>query len=63
MLCCAVLCCAVLCCARGIAEMGFNTWESWGCDISEEKVHAAADAMVAKGLKDVGCEERLSQRH
>ena len=30
-------------------EMGFNTWEPWGCDISEEKVHAAADAMVAKG--------------
>jgi alpha-galactosidase len=38
--------------------MGFNTWESWGCDISEEKIHSAADAMVAKGLKDVGCESR-----
>jgi alpha-galactosidase len=49
-----VLCCAV----HSVAEMGFNTWESWGCDISEEKIHAAADAMVAKGLKDAGCEER-----
>ena len=28
-------------------EMGLNTWESWGCDISEQKVHAAADAMVS----------------
>ena len=27
-------------------EMGFNTWESWGCDISEQKVHAAADALA-----------------
>ena len=23
------------------SEMGFNTWESWGCDISEEKIHSA----------------------
>ena len=38
------------------AEMGFNTWESWGCDISEQKIHAAADAMVTKGLLDAGCE-------
>jgi alpha-galactosidase len=35
-------------------EMGFNTWESWGCDISEQKVHAAADAMVSKGLLAAG---------
>eukprot|EP01052_Picozoa_sp_SAG31_P000942 SAG31_NODE_30_length_32545_cov_9.378999_5_plen_151_part_00 len=35
-------------------EMGFNTWESWGCDISQEKIRAAADAMVDKGLKDAG---------
>ena len=35
-------------------EMGFNTWEPWGCDISEQKVHAAADAMVDKGLLAAG---------
>ena len=26
----------------------------WGCDISEQKVHAAADAMVEKGLLAAG---------
>ena len=34
--------------------MGFNTWEMWGCDISEQKVKAAADAMVQKGLAAAG---------
>jgi hypothetical protein len=31
-----------------------RTRESWGCDISEQKVQAAADAMVEKGLLAAG---------
>lgn len=34
--------------------MGFNTWESWGCDVTQDMVRAATDAMVSKGLKAVG---------
>ena len=37
-----------------VPPMGFNTWESWACDISEAKVHQAADSMVATGLRDAG---------
>ena len=44
-------------------DMGFNTWEKWGCDISEDKVHAAADAMVSKGLFAAGCASAPRNRH
>ncbi len=38
---------------EGIAKtppMGWNSWNCWGKDVDEEKVKAAADAMVASGL-------------
>ena len=30
--------------------LGWNSWNCFGCDVSEAKVRAAADAMVASGL-------------
>jgi alpha-galactosidase len=34
--------------------MGWNSWNKFGCDVDEVKVRAAADGMVASGMKDVG---------
>jgi len=34
--------------------MGWNTWNKFGCNVSEELVKGAADAMVASGMKDAG---------
>jgi len=34
--------------------MGWMSWNLFGCDISEEKLMALADAMVASGLRDAG---------
>lgn len=34
--------------------MGFNTWETFGCDISEALIHASAEAMVSTGLLAAG---------
>ena len=34
--------------------MGWNSWNCWGNDISEEKVLAAARGLVASGLRDHG---------
>ena len=34
--------------------MGWNSWNCFGCDVSEAKVRAAADAMVASGLINHG---------
>ena len=34
--------------------MGWNSWNAFGEDVSEEKVMAAADALVASGLADHG---------
>lgn len=36
--------------------MGFNTWNRFGCDVSEELVRGIADAMVSSGMRDVGYE-------
>ena len=30
--------------------LGWNSWNAWGASISEDKVRAAADAMIASGL-------------
>lgn len=38
---------------RGLAltpPMGWNSWNCWGSDVTQERVLAAADAMVASGL-------------
>ena len=34
--------------------MGWNSWNCWGLKVSEEKVRAAARALVASGLRDHG---------
>eukprot|EP00164_Ancoracysta_twista_P003764 GFYU01005047.1.p2 GENE.GFYU01005047.1~~GFYU01005047.1.p2 ORF type:complete len:436 (+),score=142.88 GFYU01005047.1:30-1310(+) len=35
-------------------QMGFNTWNHFHCDISEDLIKATADIMVATGLKAAG---------
>jgi alpha-galactosidase len=34
--------------------MGWNSWNHFGCDVSEELIRETADAMVASGMKDAG---------
>jgi alpha-galactosidase len=34
--------------------MGWNSWNKFGCDITERLIREVADAMVATGLKDAG---------
>ena len=34
--------------------MGWNSWNKFGCDINEDVIRKAADAMVASGMKDAG---------
>jgi alpha-galactosidase len=34
--------------------MGWNSWNKFGCDIDEQKVRHAADAMAASGMRDAG---------
>ena len=34
--------------------MGFNTWNKFGCDVSETLVRGIADAMISSGMKDAG---------
>lgn len=37
-------------------QMGLNSWNSIGGDVSEAWATAAADALVSSGLRDVGYE-------
>ena len=34
--------------------MGWNTWNKFSCNVSEELIRGAADAMVKSGMKDAG---------
>ena len=34
--------------------MGWNTWNKFACNISEQTIRSAADAMVSSGMKDAG---------
>ncbi|MCA1187770.1 glycoside hydrolase family 27 protein [Saccharopolyspora sp. 6T] len=34
--------------------MGWNSWNTFGCDIDEAKIRGVADAMVASGMRDAG---------
>jgi alpha-galactosidase len=34
--------------------MGWNSWNKFGCDVSEKLIKETADAMVATGMKDAG---------
>jgi alpha-galactosidase len=36
--------------------MGWNSWNRFGCEVNEQVVRQAADAIVATGLKDAGYE-------
>jgi alpha-galactosidase len=42
---------------KGLAltpPMGWNTWNKFGCDVSDDLVRGMADAMVKSGMKDAG---------
>ncbi|KDN19187.1 glycoside hydrolase family 27 protein [Amycolatopsis rifamycinica] len=34
--------------------LGWNSWNSFGCNVSETTIHQAADAMVSSGMRDAG---------
>jgi alpha-galactosidase len=34
--------------------MGWNSWNKFGCNVSEELIRETADAMVSSGMKDAG---------
>jgi alpha-galactosidase len=36
--------------------MGWNSWNRFGCNVSEDLVKSAADALVSSGMKDAGYE-------
>jgi alpha-galactosidase len=36
--------------------MGWNSWNRFGCNVSEELVKSAADSLVSSGMKDAGYE-------
>jgi len=36
--------------------MGWNSWNKFGCDVSEQLIKEIADAMISSGMKDVGYE-------
>jgi alpha-galactosidase len=37
-----------------LPPMGWNSWNSFGCDIDETRIEQQADAMVSSGLADAG---------
>src|SRR5262249_21654703 len=42
---------------NGIAltpPMGWNSWNKFGCNVSEDLIKSMADGMVSSGMKDVG---------
>ena len=42
---------------NGVARtppMGWNSWNKFGCNVSEELIKSMADAMVSSGMKDAG---------
>ena len=43
--------------ANGLAltpPMGWNSWNKFGCNVSEDLIKSMADAMVSSGMKDAG---------
>src|SRR5690242_15224712 len=34
--------------------MGWNSWNKFGCNVSEQMIREMADAMVTSGMKDAG---------
>ncbi|MCR6686962.1 alpha-galactosidase Aga27 [Pseudoxanthomonas sp.] len=37
-------------------QMGWNSWNTFGCNVDERMIREMADAMVASGMKDAGYE-------
>jgi alpha-galactosidase len=37
-----------------IPPMGWNSWNHFGCDVSEQLIRDTADAMVSSGMRDAG---------
>src|SRR4051794_26539646 len=35
-------------------QMGWNTWNTFACNINEKLIKEAADAMVSSGMRDAG---------
>jgi alpha-galactosidase len=35
-------------------QLGWNSWNKFGCNVSEQMIRETADAMVSSGLKDAG---------
>ena len=47
---------------NGVAElprMGWSSWNYYGDTINETLIRAQADALVATGLRDLGCDRRF----
>src|SRR5437868_7259960 len=43
--------------SAGLAQtppMGWNSWNKFGCNVSEDMIKSMADAMVKSGMKDAG---------
>jgi alpha-galactosidase len=38
----------------GTPPMGWNSWNKFGCNVSEDLIRQTADAMVSSGMKDAG---------
>jgi alpha-galactosidase len=34
--------------------MGWNSWNRFGCDVSEKLIRETADALVSSGMRDAG---------
>src|SRR5512135_1786843 len=48
---------AIASAADGLAltpPMGWNSWNKFGCNVSEQLIRDAADSIVASGMKDAG---------
>jgi alpha-galactosidase len=59
----AFVCCALLACGtaraldNGLARtpaMGWNAWNTFGCNVNEKLIHQVADALVSSGMRDAG---------
>src|SRR5689334_23729023 len=35
-------------------QMGWNSWNKFGCNVSEQLIRETADALVSSGMKDAG---------
>ena len=37
-------------------QLGWNSWNTFGCDVNETMIREMADALVSSGMKDAGYE-------